>query len=276
MSHLIQVLGKDNEIIPYRKELNSITGSITATILLQQIIYWYTKNDNKPFYKFIEPCKHEKYTEGDSWCEELGFSRKEFNTAIKKLVEKGLVEKKTNMSRLTYYFLNVGDLDNALKGIYINAERGFTKMPKGDLDNKDTETTTDIKEKNIKKETSALVDQYKEKYETTDSLIKILEDFIAYRKSLKKPIKTIQGLRGFAKNLKDIQSKGLSISAAIETMKENEWHTVKSSYLENTQRPQTNGGYKTKSQKRKEVFEQYRRQKENKSEDIEDVEVLNG
>lgn len=143
MNELLNIIAKDNEIIPYRKELNTITGGITASILLQQIIYWYVKNEYKPFYKFIEPCTHEKYNNGDSWCEELGFSRKEFITAIKKLEDNGLVSKKTNMQRLTYYTLNLGDLGKALKGIYVNAKKGFIKMPKGDLDYKETETTTE-------------------------------------------------------------------------------------------------------------------------------------
>ena len=51
------------------------------------------------------------------------------------------------MNRVTFYTLNLRDLDNALKGIYINAERGFTKMPKGDLDNKETEITTENTQK---------------------------------------------------------------------------------------------------------------------------------
>ncbi len=165
-NQLLNIIAKDNEIIPYRKELNAITGSITATILLQQIMYWYAKNDYKAFYKFIEPCNHEKYIEGDSWCEELGFSRKEFISAIKKLEENGYVYKKTNGQRVTYYSLNLKQLENALtktyqnakmefseevnehkakcpKGILLNAKRGFTKMPKGDLHYKDTENTTE-------------------------------------------------------------------------------------------------------------------------------------
>ncbi len=129
-------------------------------------------------------------------------------------------------------------------------------------------------EKNIKKDSPTLIEQYKEKYETTDSFIKILEDFIAYRKTIKKPIRTTQGLRAFAKNLKDIQSKGFSISVAIETMKDNEWHTVKPSYLENTQKQQTHGGHKTKSEKRKEMFDKYNQQKQSKLIEIEDVEVV--
>lgn len=198
MSTLANLISKDNEIIPYRKELNAITGGVTATILLQQIIYWYSNNGNKPFYKFIEPCQHEKYTDGDSWCEELGFSRKEFLTAIKKLEDLKLVSKKTNMNRVTFYTLNLRDLDNALKGIYINAERGFTKMPKGDLDNKETEITTENtqKEKINKKDfdLSEIEDELSEKFIGSSTEMKYpldvesFNNWIDHRKDLKKKL----------------------------------------------------------------------------------------
>lgn len=197
MSRLANLISKDNEIIPYRKELNLITGGVTATILLQQIIYWYSNNGNKPFYKFIEPCQHEKYIAGDSWCEELGFSRKELLTAMKKLEDLNLVSKKTNMNRVTFYTLNLGDLDKALKGIYVNAERGFTKMPKGDLDNKETEITTENtqKEKINKKDFDLDViegEVFKENDLPQFPINrKIFADWIEYRKEIKKPITRI-------------------------------------------------------------------------------------
>lgn len=219
---LISLIAKDNEIIPYRKELNSITGGITSTILLQQIIYWYVKNNNKPFYKFIEPCSHEKYNDGDSWCEELGFTRKEFATAIKKLEERNLVSKKTNMSRLTYYKLNLGDLDKALKGIYVNAKKGFTKSPKGDLDNKDTETTAENNtenRKNTKKENPTshenqepkrdgekispkqILDFYKENISSLRAKIQEASSFNAMALNKKDLGLILTGLRNYAKAL---------------------------------------------------------------------------
>lgn len=128
---MIQVLAKDNDVILYRKELNSITGGITSTILLQQMIFRFVNNDNKPFYKFKEPCNHEKYKDGDSWCEELGFSKKEFDTAFKRLEEIGLVSKKTKMDRTTFYSINMDILKESLEGIYLKHKKGFTKAQKG-------------------------------------------------------------------------------------------------------------------------------------------------
>lgn len=71
--------------IPYIPELRSICGdSLTASILMQQLEYWFSRNECG-FYKFLSPCQHEQYREGDSWCEELGFSKDEFRTAFKKI-----------------------------------------------------------------------------------------------------------------------------------------------------------------------------------------------
>ena len=235
---MIEVLAKDKDVIIYRKELNAITGSVTATILLQQIIYRFVNNGNKPFYKFIEPCGHEKYTKGDSWCEELGFTRKEFLTAINKLVDSKLVSKKTNMQRLTFYTLNLGDLDKALKGIYVNAKRGFIKMPKGDLDYIDTENTTEntTENKKINKKNSTLVDELEKDIELTPKAKEILSDFIEYRKNIKKPVKTIQPLKIFLNEIREIYKSGFDVVEAVEIMKSNEWQTIKLEWLQNVKK----------------------------------------
>lgn len=134
---ILQLLAADHEILLYRKELNIITKKVTATILLQQIIYWHSKMGG-PFYKFIEPCKNAAYKEGDSWCEELGFSVKEFRTAFKTLEDLGIVTSHTNMARLTTYTLRTEILSQLLTGIYVNAEMAVTQTPEGNLPNAET------------------------------------------------------------------------------------------------------------------------------------------
>jgi len=45
------------------------------------------KSDDGSFYKFTKPApKHPQYKQGDSWCEELGFSKDEFDTAKREVV----------------------------------------------------------------------------------------------------------------------------------------------------------------------------------------------
>ena len=52
---------------------------------MQQLDYWFEKSPGG-FYKFLEPCENSKlYKKGDSWTEELGFSRSEFKTAFEKI-----------------------------------------------------------------------------------------------------------------------------------------------------------------------------------------------
>lgn len=72
-------------VMKYQPELNEITGSITATILMGQLEYWFDRLEGKPFYKFLAPCEDECYREGDSWCEELYFSKVEFRNAFKRI-----------------------------------------------------------------------------------------------------------------------------------------------------------------------------------------------
>jgi hypothetical protein len=46
-----------------------------------QLDYWFSKKP-QGFYKFLEPCKHPLYKQGDSWSEELGLSRRVFNSTF--------------------------------------------------------------------------------------------------------------------------------------------------------------------------------------------------
>ena len=141
---LLRIFANDQRIILYRPEWRTFTGSVTATILLQQILFRWDKNERKPFYKFKEPCSHDLYRHRDSWTEELGFSRKEFDSALKKIGTKrtrkteepttSLVEYWTDINRITYYNINPKILQDELDKLYaVSNEPGLTKSPKGDL-----------------------------------------------------------------------------------------------------------------------------------------------
>jgi hypothetical protein len=79
------VLASEKQGILYRPEMTRAVGGVTSAILLQQMVYWWQRSEFGPFYKFKEPCESALYRPGDSWCEELGFSRAEFDTAIKRI-----------------------------------------------------------------------------------------------------------------------------------------------------------------------------------------------
>jgi len=129
---LVKIIAGDNNLIPYRKELRAIGKSVTGTILLQQFIYWDDKMNGRDFYKFITPpkTKSDYYKIGDSWTEELGFSKKEFATAYQILEEQGLISKKINAERVTTWHVNTKLINTKIVEIYLSLESNKEKNPK--------------------------------------------------------------------------------------------------------------------------------------------------
>lgn len=74
--------------ILYRPRLKLLTNNINAAILLSQINYWWFERKQTVFYKFAAPCGHRLYKPGDSWQEELAFTRTELETALKHIGSK--------------------------------------------------------------------------------------------------------------------------------------------------------------------------------------------
>ncbi|MCA9368246.1 hypothetical protein KC887_08405 [Candidatus Kaiserbacteria bacterium] len=111
---ILALIEDETRLISYRPTWNAFTGSVNASILLQQIIYRWIKNKRQPFYKFSRPCGHGRYRKGDSWEEELGMSRSEFETARKKvstrtrgnLDKASLVSYWMDADHCTWYALN--------------------------------------------------------------------------------------------------------------------------------------------------------------------------
>ena len=125
---ILNIIANDNRMILYRPEWRKETGSVTASILLSQIIYRYDKAGRKAFYKFRQPCENKYYFDGDSWTEELGFSKKEFDNALK-LIAKKITRKKstehdkpveywTEIDRRTYYKINEINLSAFIERVY--------------------------------------------------------------------------------------------------------------------------------------------------------------
>ena len=120
--------GLGDNVLIYRKDLNAITGGVIGSIMLGQLIYWAAKNDYKPFYKFIQPCGHALYKEGDSWAEELGIDDKTISRNFKKFEELGILTRKTDLNRLTWHTINKEILDELLK-----ENLSLAKTPNGGL-----------------------------------------------------------------------------------------------------------------------------------------------
>jgi len=142
MDSIRKLIADDKRLIVYRPSLREIGGSVTGTILLQQIIYWDHKNNGK-FFKFSSACDHEQCKPGDSWQEELGMSPKELKTALSKFAFKcgkasksrcgesykadrdaALVRYYTDSDRITWYELNRELLSKLLLVIYKENDEG--------------------------------------------------------------------------------------------------------------------------------------------------------
>ena len=86
MSNTQKILNqKKHYFVKYHPELKRFFGSHQAALIFQRSEYWFQKYPSG-FWKFFEPCeKHPQYREGDSWQEELGFSRKVFKRVFSAL-----------------------------------------------------------------------------------------------------------------------------------------------------------------------------------------------
>jgi len=111
-------------LIPYHKAYKEFCGSVLATILFEQLEYW-TNLYEDGFYKALGPCeKYGWYRTGDSWLEELGFSRYEFKTAFAH-IGIAYVSKK-QYDRAGLYRFQREDGTEALYCSYIDRPRGKT------------------------------------------------------------------------------------------------------------------------------------------------------
>ncbi|MEG1728743.1 MAG: hypothetical protein RR280_04290 [Bacteroidaceae bacterium] len=118
MDTLARLLGDSTDIKIYRPQFKRELGSTNAAILLNQVIYWWHKCGYTAFYKFKEPCNHALYNEGDSWCEELEFSKKEFDNAISKLKERKIVTAKRDNNNKVWYSVDYDQLNIFLTKVY--------------------------------------------------------------------------------------------------------------------------------------------------------------
>lgn len=123
---LLTLIADDKSLVSYRPRWNQITGSMAATILLQQIIYRWMQNGRQPFYKFTRPCDHILCRPGDTWTEELGMTRHEFETARGRIAARthgditpdACISYWTTSGHLTWYAINEPLLVEQLSALY--------------------------------------------------------------------------------------------------------------------------------------------------------------
>ncbi|MEG1728174.1 MAG: hypothetical protein RR280_01340 [Bacteroidaceae bacterium] len=103
MEKQLQMMLNTSTVRVYKPEYKQKLGSLPAAVLLSQMLYWWEVSGYGTFYKFKSPCKHKLYRNGDSWCEELGLTIREFDTALAKLVSKDLLNIRRDFSNATWY-----------------------------------------------------------------------------------------------------------------------------------------------------------------------------
>jgi len=120
---------KKDTVVLYTK-LISICKTFNGMVMLSLIInHW---REQGKFYRFQTPCNHELYLKGESWQEMTGFSRKVIRTALNSIAIKRTVKNResnevknaiviyyTDKNRLTWYELNVKELNKRIKSIGI-------------------------------------------------------------------------------------------------------------------------------------------------------------
>jgi len=113
----LQIIADDRRVISYRPKLTKIIGSVRATILFSELINSWTSNKSAPFFKYKEPCQSRYYQDGESWVEILGFTRYEFDSALKKLVDLGVVSTRIDIERKTWYVVNEEKVIEIIGGV---------------------------------------------------------------------------------------------------------------------------------------------------------------
>lgn len=113
----LQIIADDRRVISYRPELTAIIGSINSNILFGCLIDYWILNNQKPFFKYKEPCQSRYYKNGESWVEILSFTRREFDSALKILVDLGVVSTRIDIERKTWYVVNEEKVIEIIKGV---------------------------------------------------------------------------------------------------------------------------------------------------------------
>lgn len=128
-----KIFGFFKRSVPYFKDLRKLTGSVTASILMSQLEYWF--EDKNEFYKFLEPAEgNPQYKPGDSWCESLAFSKDEFRAAFDRIGIRYPSKTKFLITDPKEIFINE-DGDEKFYCSYFDKVRGLTyyfRNPKTD------------------------------------------------------------------------------------------------------------------------------------------------
>jgi len=139
--HLVfEMLGRP---IAFHRIFVTLTGSVTAALMLSQAVYWSKTGRKKG------PWDGWFWKSADEWQEETGLSRREQETARKKLQQLGFWQedlRKANGTPTLHFRVDASKLADSVNSIFTNCENP-RDLP--NCENPVTETTTKTTTKNI-------------------------------------------------------------------------------------------------------------------------------
>lgn len=156
-------------------------------------------------------------------------------TSIKHTL-KSNVEGYCNKMQIDYESLFDGHTNTTLLGGYEGGTQGGSQQGEEKEEGKG-------KEQKVK---PTLLSKYIDsKKKCSDSEIAIVEDFINYRKEIKKPLKTITPLKTYINVLTELHNLGYKYKDCIDTMKSSEWQSLKVDYIHKGDSANNRSGQKT-------------------------------
>lgn len=140
-----------NESFRVNRAYVRIAGDLVSGILLGQIVYWHLPNkDGKSKLRVFKEGQYWLAKERTSWQDEVCITPKQYDRAIKILIDKGLVVAKKfkfNGSPTVHVRLNEDELNRMLDEELTRGENGTSPKVKKEIDervNSLTEITTEI------------------------------------------------------------------------------------------------------------------------------------
>ncbi|MGM1405172.1 DnaD domain-containing protein [Bacillus cereus group sp. BceL309] len=135
-----------------------ITGDLIAGILLGQIVYWYMPNEQgKSKLRVKKNGEFWLAKSREDWKDEIRITPKQYDRAIKILIEKGFVEVKKfkfNGAPTNHIKLNISEVTQRVKSILTFGEN--PNSPLGEMDFDETATSlTEITTENTTKKVSS-------------------------------------------------------------------------------------------------------------------------
>ncbi|HDR1420319.1 TPA: DNA replication protein [Pasteurella multocida] len=119
-----EILKQTGRSIAYRPALAKLFGGVTAEIFFEQIFYWQDKAENQELGVYKTQAELE---------EETGLSRKEQETARKKLREIGvLIETHKRLEHRIYFNIDMEKLDEVLSTL-ADVQSEHSRMPESDI-----------------------------------------------------------------------------------------------------------------------------------------------